>query len=181
MGEAQFAWAARWRVPAGFAVAGVYLYFARPTPVALAVGAAIAAVGIGVRAVAAGYLRKGEALARGGPYAYVRHPLYLGSAFVVAGFALAAGQAWLGLLLVAVFIALYVPVLLREEAEMATRFSTAYEAYAAAVPRLLPRVRWGGHGRSEERFSWRLYWRNREYNALAGYLAMLLLLYLRMR
>ncbi|MFQ5817969.1 MAG: methyltransferase family protein [Terriglobia bacterium] len=180
MRDAYLSWAARWRVPIGFVVAAAYLWLARATPVSLAAGAAIAAVGIGLRAVAAGYLRKGEALARGGPYAYVRHPLYLGSAFIVAGFVVASGRVWLGLALVGIFVALYVPVLLREEAELRARFPSDYAAYAAAVPLLFPRARPGLPGRSGERFDWGLYWRNREYNALAGYLVMLFLLYLRM-
>lgn len=180
MRDAHRDWAARWRVPIGFAMAAVYFYLARPTPGLLAAGAVIAGIGIGLRAASAGYLRKGEAVARGGPYAYVRHPLYLGSAFIAFGFAVAGGRALLGALLVTVFVALHVPALLRDEREMRTRFPGEYAAYAAAVPRLFPRAR-PGFDRSGERFSGDLYWRNREYKALAGYLAALLLLYWRMR
>lgn len=181
MRDAYLKWAARWRVRLGFVVIVPYLYFARPTPLSLAVGAAVAAVGIALRAAAAGTLRKGEALTTAGPYAYVRHPLYLGSAFLVVGFAIAGRRTWLGISLLAIFVTLYLPVLLREEAEMHARFPADFAAYAAAVPCLVPRMssrRFRGGG---ERFSWRLYWRNREYNALAGYLAALLVLFLRMR
>lgn len=174
-------WAARWRVPVGFAVAAAYLYFAQPTPALLAAGAAIAAVGIALRAVAAGYLRKGEGVAQSGPYAYIRHPLYLGSAFIVAGFAVAAGRAWLGLGMVLFFLALYLPLLGHEEAAMRARYPAEYAAYTAAVPRLFPRSRPGVLGQASARFNWGLYWRNREYNALAGYLGMLLLLWLKIR
>lgn len=181
MREAYLDWAARWRVPIGFLLAAVYLYFARPTPLWLAAGAALAALGIALRAAAAGYLRKGETLARSGPYACVRHPLYLGSAFLAVGFALAGGQLWLGVLFVGAFVVIYVPVVLLEEAELRTRFPADYAAYAAAVPLLFPRARPGLLGQAADRFDWRLYRRNREYNALGGYLGMLLLLYLKMR
>jgi len=179
MREAYLNWAARWRVPLSFGVAAAYFVLAQPTPRLLAAGAAIAAAGIVLRAWAAGYLRKGEVLATAGPYAHLRHPLYLGSAFITAGLAVAAGRVWLGLLLVALFVALYVPVLLREEAELRARFSDSYARYAAAVPRLLPRLRPSAiGGDAAQRFNWQLYRRNREYNALLGYLAALLVLYL---
>jgi protein-S-isoprenylcysteine O-methyltransferase Ste14 len=179
MREAYLERVARWRVPLGFLIVPLYLYFARPTPSLFALGAAIAAVGLAVRAAAAGHLRKGEALARSGPYAYVRHPLYLGSALLVAGFALAGGRVWLGLLLGGVFLAVYLPVAWREDEEMRARFPAEYAAYEKAVPRLLPRLR---PGRADgERFDWRCYWRNREYNALLGCLALLLILVWRMR
>lgn len=182
MREVYLNWAARWRVPLGFGVAAAYFVLAQPIPRLLAAGAAIAAAGIALRALAAGYLRKGEALTTAGPYARVRHPLYLGSAFITVGFAVAGGRIWLGLLLVGVFAAVYLPVLLREEAELRARFSDSYASYAAAVPRLLPRLRPSSIASDEpQRFDWELYWRNREYNALAGYLAALLLLYLKIR
>jgi protein-S-isoprenylcysteine O-methyltransferase Ste14 len=178
--ESYLAWAARWRVPLGFLLAAGYFYFAQPTPQVLLAGAALAAVGIVLRALAAGYLQKGQGLSRSGPYAYVRHPLYLGSAFLVAGFALAAGRLWLAAVLAAFFAAVYLPVMLREEAEMRAGFPSEYAAYAAAVPRLLPSLRRPAGGGGGARFEWRLYWRNREYKALLGYVAALALLYLRM-
>ena len=182
MREAYLNWAARWRVPLSFGVAAAYFVLAQPTPGLLAAGAAIAAAGIALRALAVGYLRKGKALTTAGPYAHVRHPLYLGSAFITAGFAVAAGRVWLGLLLVVVFAALYLPVMLREEAELRVRFSDSYARYAAAVPRLLPRLRPSAIGDDEaQRFNWELYWHNRECRALVGYLAALLLLYLKIR
>lgn len=181
MREAHLDWAARWRVPAGFGVAAVYFLLGRPTPEGLIAGAAVAGLGIGLRAWAAGYLRKGERLIESGPYAYVRHPLYFGSALILLGFALASGRWWLGVALGVAFLAFYVPVLLRDEAEMRARFPADYAAYAAAVPRLVPRFRRRPAGESKERFSGKLYWRNREYNALVGYLLALALLAWRMR
>ncbi len=177
--ENYLAWAARWRVPLGFLLAAAYFYFAQPTPQLLLRGGIIAGVGLLLRGLAAGYLRKGEGLSRSGPYAYVRHPLYLGSAFITAGFALAGGRFWLAVVLAAFFAAVYLPVMAREEAEMRAAFPSEYAAYAAAVPRFFPtlRRRAGGHG---ARFDWRLYWRNREYKALLGYLGALAVLYLRM-
>ena len=80
----------RARVPLGFLVGGLYLFFARANPVTLGIGAAIAFVGVLIRAWAAGHIVKNSQLATTGPYAHVRNPLYFGSFLLAAGFAIAA-------------------------------------------------------------------------------------------
>ena len=53
--------------------------FAHPKPIMLAVGIALAVVAECWRIWAAGTIHKTEELTTGGPYAHVRHPLYVGS------------------------------------------------------------------------------------------------------
>ena len=76
----------RWRVRIGYPVALAYLIFARPMMRSLVAGAFVGVVGLAMRAWAAGYLRKHEALATSGPYAFTRNPLYFGSVILAAGF-----------------------------------------------------------------------------------------------
>ena len=57
------------RLPLGFILSGLYLAFARPTPMSLAIGAGIALVGVLVRAWASGHIMKNDRLATSGPYA----------------------------------------------------------------------------------------------------------------
>ena len=165
--------AARLRVPSGFALLVLYALFARPAPWRAAAGAAIALVGILLRGLAAGHLDKNRALATGGPYAHTRNPLYIGTALVAAGFALAGGLLWMGALFALFLLALYLPVVSEEEAHLAELFPE-FRDYAARVPRLWPAVRprWESSGR----FCWALYRQNQEYNALVGYLLGLVLL-----
>jgi protein-S-isoprenylcysteine O-methyltransferase Ste14 len=170
------AWAARWRVPLGFALGAAYLIFCRPTLNLWIAGGAVAAAGLALRAYAAGHLAKNESLATGGPYAHTRNPLYLGSALMGAGFALAGGSWVLGLVLMTVFAAVYWPVIRREEEFLRREFGDAYERYAQSVPILLPRFRKGA-GVGE--FQWKLYRKNREYEALLGYLAAMIFLALK--
>ena len=83
--ESPAAWsriARRIRVPLGFVFAAFYLWRAKPTWTSLAIGAAIALLGIFVRAVASGHVEKNRELTMTGPYAYVRNPLYLGSIII---------------------------------------------------------------------------------------------------
>jgi protein-S-isoprenylcysteine O-methyltransferase Ste14 len=126
------------RLPLGFLLGITYLVFARPTPLTLAVGGAIALVGVIVRGWASGHISKNERLATTGPYAHTRNPLYFGSFLIAAGFAIAAHWALL-LLVLAFFVFIYAPTMQRERANILERFPEAYEAYAANVPAFVPR------------------------------------------
>jgi hypothetical protein len=164
--------AARIRVPSGFGLLAVYVVWARPAAISVALGAAVALLGILLRAYAAGHLEKNQRLATTGPYAYTRNPLYLGSALVALGLAIAARIWWLGLLFAAYLIAVYWPVVREEEARLAELFPE-FSRYAAAVPRFWPAGRRGAaavYSGASSGFRWTLYWKNQEYNALLGYL-----------
>ena len=93
----------RWRVRAGYPLAMLFLYLASPTPSAIGIGAAIAAAGLVVRGAAAGHLRKLETLTTSGPYAWMRNPLYFGSALLAGGFAVAGHSVWAARVLVVYF------------------------------------------------------------------------------
>ncbi len=170
--------ARRLRVPLGFATAAVFLIFARPSARSLPRSLALTLPGLGLRAYAAGYVKKNAELTRTGPYAYTRNPLYLGSVLIAFGFAVAARRVWLGILLVGLFLAIYWPTILSEEAFLRGVFPE-FDAYAAAVPRLLPRLtparlflegnlRAGVASPGLRRFSPERYGHHREYNALMG-------------
>jgi protein-S-isoprenylcysteine O-methyltransferase Ste14 len=171
----------RLRVPSSFALAAVYLYFAQPTLLRLALGMCVALAGLALRAASAGHLRKNSRLAVSGPYAYTRNPLYLGSALAGIGFAIAGGRWWFLLLLTLFLAAVYVPVMRREEAHLRTLFGEPYAAYANAVPLLLPRVTpWRGMANKPDRFDYSLYRYNREYEALLAFAAIVLALWAKM-
>jgi protein-S-isoprenylcysteine O-methyltransferase Ste14 len=163
----------RFRVRLGYPVAAVVFWFARPVPRMILAGALMGAVGLGIRGWAAGYLRKQEELAVAGPYAYTRNPLYLGSAVLLVGLALAASSWISAALAVAYFAVFYSAVMRREEADLRQKFGPVFEEYARAVPLFFPR--WSAF-RAETAngvFSWRQYWRNREYRAALGCLFIL--------
>ncbi|HKV81650.1 MAG TPA: isoprenylcysteine carboxylmethyltransferase family protein [Candidatus Sulfotelmatobacter sp.] len=159
--------ARRIRVPLGFVFAVLYFWLARPTWRFLALGSVLIVPGLLVRALASGYVRKNEALATSGPYAYTRNPLYLGSLLIGIGFAVGARSWWVGALLVAMFFAIYVPVIRGEEKFLRERF-TEFEAYAQRVPWMLPRLTPARSGDGEGGFSMELYLKHREWNALLG-------------
>jgi protein-S-isoprenylcysteine O-methyltransferase Ste14 len=155
----------------GFVVAGIFLFFARPTPISLGLSVPLVAGGLWLRGFAAGYVRKNAELTTTGPYAHTRNPLYLGSMTIAAGFGLAAGNWLLILLLVGGFLAIYLPTILSEEEFLRGQFA-GFDAYAAQVPRLLPRLRPARSQQAGGAFSRALYLHHREYNALVGSLAL---------
>jgi protein-S-isoprenylcysteine O-methyltransferase Ste14 len=77
----------------------------------------------------------------GGPYRYVRNPLYLAIVVVVTGQALLLSRPVL-LIYAAVFLAAFVAfVHWYEEPSLAKRFGEQYEAYREQVPGWWPRLR----------------------------------------
>ena len=153
---------ARARVSAGFLVGAGALWLAQPTWRSLGAGALAAAAGEALRVWAAGHLRKGQEITRSGPYRYLRHPLYCGSAVIGVGFAVAAADLpAAGLVLAYLGISLAAAVRL-EEATLRDVFGPEFERYAA-----------GAAAASERRFSLARMVANREHQALAGFAAAL--------
>jgi protein-S-isoprenylcysteine O-methyltransferase Ste14 len=166
--------ARRIRVPLGFLFAVFYFWLARPSWRSLMLGAIVVVLGLVIRALASGHVRKNESLATSGPYAYTRNPLYLGSLLIGLGFAVAADSWWVGAALVVMFFAIYLPVIRDEEAFLRRTFPE-FDEYARLVPRMFPRL--SPHSTDENEgsagFSLELYLKHREYNALLGALAMM--------
>jgi protein-S-isoprenylcysteine O-methyltransferase Ste14 len=166
--------ARRIRVPLGFVFAVFYLWMARPTWRSMALGTIAIVPGLLVRALASGHVRKNEALTTTGPYAYTRNPLYLGSLLIGVGFAVAARSWWVGVVLVVMFFAIYIPVVRDEEAFLRQKFPE-FEEYARRVPRMFPSFTRAPStlNKASGGFSMDLYLKHREYNALLGALAMI--------
>jgi protein-S-isoprenylcysteine O-methyltransferase Ste14 len=75
-----------------------------------------------------------------GPYRYVRNPMYIGAALVLAGYGLWERSAAVGLFSLAFLAIFHVFVVLVEEPGLERRFGESYIAYKRAVHRWLPGV-----------------------------------------
>lgn len=162
--------ARRIRVPLGFVFAGVFLWLARPTWWTMLGSLVLVVPGVWLRAYAAGYVRKNAELTRTGPYGYTRNPLYLGSMMIAFGFAAAAWNWVILVVLAALFAVIYLPTIRSEEAYLREHFA-GFDVYAKSVPRLLPRLTAAPTAEAAGRFSRELYLHHREYNAGMGAIA----------
>ena len=169
---------ARWRVRLGYPLALIVLALAHPTPQSILYGALVGALGLLVRALAAGHLHKQEVLTMTGPYAYTRNPLYFGSAILTLGAAIAT-YSWISAAILCSYFALFYSIVMRrEEQELRGHHGVSFDEYARAVPLFFPRLTPATlAGSPEGAFSLAQYKKNREYRAAIGFLLLLALLF----
>jgi protein-S-isoprenylcysteine O-methyltransferase Ste14 len=161
---------ARLRVVLGFLSGVGVFWLAAPTRLSLFGGSLVAGLGEAIRIWAAGHLRKSREVTTSGPYRFLAHPLYVGSAVMAAGLAIACASA-----VAAVWIAVYVGVMLtaaarNEEAWLRRTFGESYDRYRRGDE---------AGGDSSRRFSLAQAMSNREYRAVAGLLLAVILLALK--
>lgn len=149
---------ARARVTLGFLCGALVLWLAAPTGTTLGYGAAIALAGECLRIWAAGHLNKSRDVTSSGPYRWIGHPLYVGSAVMATGLAVASNRGAATMVIALYVIVTLTAAITSEEAFLRRAFGDRYDRYRRgdAVG--------GGH----ERFSVSRMMANREYRAAAG-------------
>lgn len=181
----------RWRKPRFlFAYAMVPLLFlgSKTTEPQQRLGLALVGLGELIRLWANGYVghvkvnvtQEGDAkigrLITAGPYAYVRHPLYLGTFLIGAGFCLVVGNLWLSLAALASFLAIYRTKMKEEESRIGDECGEAYAAYHRAVPRWLPTFR--RYAKPEGRWMWQGITASKEWKTVVWLIVVAMALYL---
>ena len=101
---------------------------------------AIAAVALGVlvRAWAAGTVFKNEILATTGPYSIVRHPLYVGNILVIVGFNLLNNEPWAWMTTGAFLWFFYPTAIVYEDSKLEGIFGQPWREWRARTPALIP-------------------------------------------
>jgi protein-S-isoprenylcysteine O-methyltransferase Ste14 len=79
--------------------------------------------------------RPSDVLVTTGIFAYVRNPMYVGLALLVAGIGVALASDWTLVMLVAAAMLIHFGVVKREERYLEAKFGDAYRRYKEAVPR----------------------------------------------
>ena len=159
---------ARLRVPLGFLCAAVVFWLAEPTPVSLAAGVSVALAGEILRVWAAGHLNKSREVTSSGPYRWLAHPLYVGSAVMGVGLGIASGRVLVALVIAAYLAVTLTAAIRSEEAFLRRVFRDHYDRYRDA-----------GWVDEDRRFSFARVKANREYRAVAGFALAVLLLALK--
>jgi len=95
-----------------------------------------------------------------------------------AGFAVAGGRWILALACLILFAGIYWPVIRREEEYLRHEFGEDYDRYSQRVSLFLPRFR---RTEGSDKFQWKQYRKNHEYEASLGYLGLMIYLAFRIR
>jgi len=157
-------------------------------------GIVLCFLGASLRFWSSGFLRKNAKLAVGGPYAWVRNPLYLGTYLMALGASWSTGHLLFLVVTSFLFAAVYQVVIAEEEEKLERLFGAEYLLYRQHVPSFFPRlfppqVPYGStvlqealakvNDEKEARyFSWSQSWRNKSYEAYLSFLGLVLFLYL---
>lgn len=109
-----------------------------------AAGLVLFLLGVGLRVVSQRHLRYRLAgdrhLARGGPYRFVRNPVYLANILILVGLTLATELPHLAPLVALWAGLIYYLAVLFEERRLQQRYGDVYRVYCAQVPRWLPGI-----------------------------------------
>lgn len=157
----------RWRVRAASIGLILAIIFARPDLISFLTGLGICFLGLLIRTWSAGHLRKEKKLAISGPYQYTRNPLYLGNFVIGISVAFASRSWWVLGYFAAYFLLFYPLVIKREIKRMKEFFPEEYDEYKKKAPIFFPS--WISSSFSEKnKFSWKLFRKNKEWRALIG-------------
>jgi len=120
---------------------------AAPRALAVALGATLSVLGVGIAAWGRITLVKGgtnvnpykptTSIISGGPFGFTRNPLYVGIQSLYVGLSLLLGTWWGLVLLLPAFLILHYGVVLREEVYLERKFGEAYLLYKGTVRRWL--------------------------------------------
>ncbi len=126
----------------GLLLVAVCAYYAMPDTGTVTYGLAIAFAGQVFRIYAAGYIHKNKQLASTGPYALVRHPLYLGNFLILIGFTLASANLYVVVGVVLFFLVWYPAAITYEDNKLERIFEDEWREWSKNIRAIIPgRVR----------------------------------------
>jgi len=116
------------------AISAILLYNSANLAKLLCAGV-ILAIGIVFLLWSSGSRKKGQALVQSGPYAFVRHPEFLGHILIIFALIIIS-QHWISLIVGAILIVLLYLAMIEEEKRNVEKFGNAYRDYMRRVPRI---------------------------------------------
>lgn len=105
---------------------------------AFLVGVVFIIIGEAVRLWASGHVKKNKMLATDGPYALVRHPLYVGNILVLFGFCIASMLWWSFVLMAFLLWFYYPPAISYEDNKLRNLFGEQWENWSRDIHALIP-------------------------------------------
>ncbi len=127
----------------GLLLVAVCAHFAEPDSGTVTAGLVIALLGQVFRIYAAGFIFKNKQLASNGPYALVRHPLYLGNFLILIGFTLAAANLYVLGVVILFFLIWYPAAIAYEDGKLERIFEDEWREWSKNIRAIIPgRFRW---------------------------------------
>ncbi|MFQ6111221.1 MAG: methyltransferase family protein [Nitrospinota bacterium] len=138
-------------------------------------GIGVMMLGMMIRCWSLGYLRKKKELVTSGPYAYIRHPLYVGNIIMAAGVGLGLSNVPLALAFAGGAWLIFHIRIRKEERHLKLLYPREYDEYCGRVPRWIPNtisasfLKWPFRG-----WNWRLFRVNQGITQIAGFVLFIL-------
>ncbi len=140
----------------------ILLYLAVPNAKSITIGFFIMLGGIFFRAWSSGYINKDNELAKDGPYALTKNPLYFGNFVLGLGIAL-AGSSISSYIIFFVYYLMFFPFLMIiEHHRLKKKFGKEYEEWSRRSNSFFPKIKTV----KDFNFNIALYMKNKEYRVL---------------
>lgn len=110
----------------------------QPQQTMLYAGTVVAAAGALIRLWASGHVMKNKVLATNGPYAFVRHPLYVGNILLLLGYSMASSLWWSYALMLGLLLFYYPPTIAYEDNKLRDFFGDAWIEWSKTTHALIP-------------------------------------------
>ncbi|MFT5287396.1 MAG: protein-S-isoprenylcysteine O-methyltransferase Ste14 [Planctomycetota bacterium] len=128
------------RQAVGIAFGVLIVWLSEPMQQWISTGAIFAILGMIVRMWASGHVKKNQILAMTGPYAYVRHPLYVGNHLIAIGLCLASGLWWSVPAYIVICFFFYPHTIRHEDTSLLRMFPDQWPAWRERTHALIPRL-----------------------------------------
>jgi protein-S-isoprenylcysteine O-methyltransferase Ste14 len=179
------------RFALAYPVFALMFIFAQTSNETLMGGLVLAIIGEAIRLWSNGYIghnkvnrtqkNTGQApigrLITAGPYAYVRHPLYLGTLLILAGICVAAANIIFAIIVLGLFVYVYQRKMSEEESLISDEIGAGYADYKRNVPQWIPH-RWAFKSQ-QGTWSWKGIQASKEWKTLIWIAVLFIVLYLR--
>ena len=151
----------------------LFIFFGKPkTLYWIIIGSVIAFLGLVIRVWAAGCIEKNKFVCTRGPYAFVRHPLYVGNFLFGVGLCVSItdfSNFWMYFwaFFIFLFLGVFYPLILSEEAFLEKNFPEQFLEYKKKLKRFIPTFK---TKYSPKFFSLRLFFYNQEHWRILFYI-----------
>ncbi len=140
----------------------IVLYLAAPTPESISLGFFFILAGIFFRAWSSGYINKDNELAKDGPYALTKNPLYFGNFILGIGIAISCNHLWAYIIFIIYYLMFFPFLMVIEHRRLKKKFKKEYIEWSKKSNSFFPKIK----RIKGLNFNIAYYMKNKEYRVL---------------